>query len=90
MSRAKILISLFMNILKNLQMFYEVYADSESVDWSAKEKIRKKLGERCYELNMQYIYKQMETIKRTIFNKNVKIYVAIEREIKEILEMHVR
>lgn len=87
-SQGRILISSFMNILKNLQQFYEVYTDTDTVDWTSKEQARKKLAEKCYELNIQYIQKQLESIRQNISNKNLRIYTAIEHEIKNILDKY--
>jgi membrane peptidoglycan carboxypeptidase len=88
LSQSKVLIGSFMNILKNLQQFYEVYTDTETVDWSAKEKTRRRIAEKCYKLNTQYIQKQLESIRQNISNKNLKIYSTIKHEIEEILEKY--
>jgi len=87
-SQGRVLIGSFMNILKNLQQFYEVYTETETIDWSTKDKTRRQIAGKCYDLNMQYIQKQLENIRQNISNKNLKIYSAIEREIKEILDKY--
>ena len=86
LSQEKILISSFMNILENFQEFYEVYTNNEVSNWN--EGKRKQLAEKCYKLNIKYIRKQLECIKKNISSRNINMYEAIEYEIQKLLKRY--
>ncbi len=73
----------FMNILKNFQQFYEVY--TESPDVPPRDPLRKALAQKCFEINMKYIQKQLDHMKRRISGGNIRIYAAVEGQVKSIL-----
>ena len=85
-SHGKIIIGSFMNILKNLKQFYEVYTDKDEMESSTKDQVKKKVAEKCYEINVGYIKKQLDNIKQNIATKNTELYNEIVNEINNIVE----
>ena len=80
------LIQRFMNVLNNLQQFYDVYADSE-IELGSEEK-RKELARMCYEINSKYVQEQLEHMKKLVHDANLPLFDALAKKADTILKKH--
>ena len=88
MTRQKLLISSFMNILKTVQKFYEICTNDSMVDLNEDEEKKKLLAKKCFGLNNDYIMEQLKRIKDNICSDNMKIYEDIKKEIDNIIDKY--